>query len=377
MIAAWQKGRNKPPTGFLTAAQQQALLKEAAPALSRYDEQKKAEEEARAGTAVASPVASAPVPSQGAATGGRFDGRYSGGVSVGVPARMQAISVEIAGGRGSGMIEVPGCGVARFALAVSPSGDVAGQGATCAGAVPFTLQGRIEGDRLYLVFDHAGPYRGAQAHISRRTASAAAVAPGGQASPPDSSPTRGLANGTYTGGIVFDSWRVARLALQLTNGSGTGTVTQASCGVAPMTVRIDRSGNVTGELKYYSPSCNLVTGPITGRVDGKRLLLTVMSSEGGGGYTPREFVLTPGGSQTAAASPSLPSPDGLWRGSYSCGAARGSGATSGTAPFSLPLEVRLSNGEAFWNRRTSSTSDGGTLGLRLSINGNTATVTRS
>ena len=48
MIAAWQKARNQPATGFLNAAQQQALLKEAAPALSKYDEQKKAEEEAKA-----------------------------------------------------------------------------------------------------------------------------------------------------------------------------------------------------------------------------------------------------------------------------------------------------------------------------------------
>ena len=56
MIAAWQKARNQPATGFLTAAQQQALAKEAAPALSKFDEQKKAEEEAKARLAIASPA---------------------------------------------------------------------------------------------------------------------------------------------------------------------------------------------------------------------------------------------------------------------------------------------------------------------------------
>ena len=39
MIAHWQKARNQPATGFVTKAQQQALLKEAAAALSKYDEQ--------------------------------------------------------------------------------------------------------------------------------------------------------------------------------------------------------------------------------------------------------------------------------------------------------------------------------------------------
>ncbi len=67
MIQGWQRARNQPTTGFLTAAQQQALLGEAAPALSKYDDdQKKAEEArrkeeaaARARTA-ASPAAPAP-----------------------------------------------------------------------------------------------------------------------------------------------------------------------------------------------------------------------------------------------------------------------------------------------------------------------------
>ena len=47
MIAAWQKARNQPVTRFLNTAQQEALLKEAAPALSKHDEQKKAEKRPR------------------------------------------------------------------------------------------------------------------------------------------------------------------------------------------------------------------------------------------------------------------------------------------------------------------------------------------
>jgi hypothetical protein len=46
LITAWQKARNHPATGFLTGPQYQALLQEAAPAISKFDdEQKKIEEE--------------------------------------------------------------------------------------------------------------------------------------------------------------------------------------------------------------------------------------------------------------------------------------------------------------------------------------------
>jgi hypothetical protein len=46
-IAAWQKSRNEPTTGYLTGAQNQALLRDAAPAIARFDEEQKKLEEAR------------------------------------------------------------------------------------------------------------------------------------------------------------------------------------------------------------------------------------------------------------------------------------------------------------------------------------------
>jgi serine/threonine protein kinase/peptidoglycan hydrolase-like protein with peptidoglycan-binding domain len=77
MIAAWQKARNQPATGFLTGPQQQALLKEAAAAVSKYDDEqkkieddkkkaeddkKKAEEEVKAKAAAATAPAALPTP---------------------------------------------------------------------------------------------------------------------------------------------------------------------------------------------------------------------------------------------------------------------------------------------------------------------------
>ena len=62
MIAAWQRARLLPGTGYLVGSQHQALLKEAAAALSRYDEeqrkndeQKKAEEDAKTRAAATTP----------------------------------------------------------------------------------------------------------------------------------------------------------------------------------------------------------------------------------------------------------------------------------------------------------------------------------
>lgn len=63
MIQAWQKARNQPTTGFLSAAQQQALLSEAALALAKYDDDlKKAEAAARARAAAAPPPSPYPTP---------------------------------------------------------------------------------------------------------------------------------------------------------------------------------------------------------------------------------------------------------------------------------------------------------------------------
>jgi serine/threonine protein kinase len=47
MIANWQRGHSYPATSFLTGAQNQALLREAAPAVARFDDEQKKLEEAR------------------------------------------------------------------------------------------------------------------------------------------------------------------------------------------------------------------------------------------------------------------------------------------------------------------------------------------
>jgi hypothetical protein len=69
MIAGWQKARNDAATGFLTGAQNQALLREAAPAVARFDDEKrneeakkKVDEAAKAAPAAAASMPAVPVP---------------------------------------------------------------------------------------------------------------------------------------------------------------------------------------------------------------------------------------------------------------------------------------------------------------------------
>src|SRR5262249_10846770 len=94
MIAGWQKKAGAPATGFLTAAQRDQLLRGAAPAVARWDEeqmkieeQKKAHEEKKksdATQAAASVAPSSAPPSQAASapptppSNNAFDGTYSG-----------------------------------------------------------------------------------------------------------------------------------------------------------------------------------------------------------------------------------------------------------------------------------------------------------
>jgi peptidoglycan hydrolase-like protein with peptidoglycan-binding domain len=77
MIANWQRGHSYPATGFLTGAQSQALLREASPAVARFDDEQKKIEEAKKkadedkakaeAAAKAAPVPTAPVPQTAAA----------------------------------------------------------------------------------------------------------------------------------------------------------------------------------------------------------------------------------------------------------------------------------------------------------------------
>ncbi len=109
-IAAWQHSRNDPPTGFLTAAQQQALMTDGAAAIAKFDTQRKGGD-------------AADDRSDDKATGTTFDGKYAGMVNVSTGD--QPISTRVFNGRGSGSWKIEGCGKATYSLSIAPDGTAA------------------------------------------------------------------------------------------------------------------------------------------------------------------------------------------------------------------------------------------------------------
>ena len=121
MIANWQKARDLPATGFLTGPQQQALLREAAPAIARFnddqkkieDDRKKADEDAKAKAAAAaavpaptSPPAAASAPAAPIAPPAAPAGtvRWAGKVMCDFWPGPLPVSVTVTDGKGAGNV---------------------------------------------------------------------------------------------------------------------------------------------------------------------------------------------------------------------------------------------------------------------------------
>ena len=132
MIAGWQKSINEPATAFLTATQQQALLRQAAPAVARFEEEQKKADEARRKAEeeranVAKPVSR--------------DGLWCGSIDCKVAGRI-SLQGSLSGGSGT----LAGAG-ASFTLTVS--GDNATLGVqSFPGGGSGQLQGKASGRNL-------------------------------------------------------------------------------------------------------------------------------------------------------------------------------------------------------------------------------------
>ncbi len=164
MIGGWQKAKSQPATGFLTVAQQQALLNEAAPAVAKFDaeqkkieeDRKKAEEEAKAKAAAApapAPAATAPAPAAPVASdAAAYNGQYTGAMSFSDHSS-RSIAFSITDGVGTGTTLNPTCGPISGSVKISPAGDVTGTWTGYTGPCvkhSYTLTGRISGNQMTL-----------------------------------------------------------------------------------------------------------------------------------------------------------------------------------------------------------------------------------
>ena len=123
MIAAWQKARNRPPTGFLDGTQHDALMREAAPAVQKHDaeQKKKVEDDKKAAedgakakpptAGPAAPAAAAPaVPAAGPSGEVRWTGNFKCDLwaSSGIPITLALVngsaSQSFSGAAGTGTV---------------------------------------------------------------------------------------------------------------------------------------------------------------------------------------------------------------------------------------------------------------------------------
>ena len=143
MIAAWQRARQHPATGYLTAAESQALLREAKPAEAASRP---------APAAAAAPPAAGP----SAVTAGSYAGSLSGSATGGGSPSLPPVETQLnlAGRQLTGRLVHPICGSLPVSLAVDPAGAISGtlrlyEASNCT-ANPASAHGRLAGGSLSL-----------------------------------------------------------------------------------------------------------------------------------------------------------------------------------------------------------------------------------
>jgi len=268
MITAWQKARNQPETGFLTAAQQQALLKEAAPAVSKFDDELKQAAEAR-------PQALAAIPA--AMTTTAADGLWRGTYAC-APKTNLSINLEVRIANGVGYWPAPSTGPANdhtVGIRVSVGKDrVTAIRTRVASSVVSVgeLSGSLDGNSI-------------RATGSEQSTAVGRLCTLALTRVPEAAPTAGPYDGTYVGDfIVGADQRRLVIRLSITNGRGAGTMTTAGCNPSLLSMLISATGELSGEVDF---NC-ILAGPsqltgllnISGRPDGSLLLLDFWNTRG-------------------------------------------------------------------------------------------------
>lgn len=283
MIAGWQRKSGATATGYFTMAQRDALLRAAAPAIARWDEDRKKAELAK----IAPPVDAPPVPlptaaapsvpqppsSRAASTAGAYDGTYSG-ASLYARERL-TMMVRIDRGGGAGTITALGCEDSSFTMTVAATGEISGRGdlvcpvdaVAVAPVGPFTVGGRASGSTLALTLTTSrGP---SVAFTLQPSRSVAAAAP-----PPRIDRAAARFDGLY-GGVHLGSRSLDRFSVRLDvrSGAGTGMLSAPGCAAMPFAVSISPTGTLTGTVDLKCPiTPDLVgTAGISGTVDSRRV----------------------------------------------------------------------------------------------------------
>jgi hypothetical protein len=290
MIAAWQKARRLAPTGFLTAPQQRALLKEGATAVAKYDEQKNAEEQARTPTAVAvslsTPLAApvAPPAPEGSAAAVVEGGSYRGAVSNGPTVARMSVSLQVANGHGVGALVSPGCQPSQFVVSVSSAGAINGDvyfncivanggsgGVIHAG--DFKITGGYQGNEILLNFRSAR--NSFNTRLAAKDPPVVAAVPVVAATPAAATPSAASSDGWWRGaytcgpGSNLSPPFAIPLELWVSNGSAIwkGTGSWAATVVGTLEIRLIVSGSSVSVTRTFGVGLSS-QGTLSGHYDG-------------------------------------------------------------------------------------------------------------
>lgn len=223
-----------------------------------------------------------------------------------------------------------------------------------------------------------------QNHVDEeaRTRGAVSTSPPLVALPVSASPSETAAGAQYDGSYeaIVQSTRL-RVSLLIANGRGVGVLSVPGCQESRFVASVSAMGAISGEVDF---NCVATVGgstipaglfKITGEYQRGAIRLDFRSQR-----SSFRTQLAAAVSPPMASAPAVAPADGVWRGEYSCSAAIGSSisASNNAPPFTIPLELRVSNGSAIWkSTRSWAVADGGTLEIRLVVNGNSVSVTRS
>lgn len=120
----------------------------------------------------------------------------------------------------------------------------------------------------------------------------ATVAATGAAPPVPAGPFEGQYHGglslTTTG---ISAYSMREIELRVAGGVGTGTVTSKACGPSTISLTIDPSGTVRGEIDVLTNSCAPRRTTVEGKVEGERLVLQIEFKSNSGPSRPIDFTL--------------------------------------------------------------------------------------
>jgi hypothetical protein len=208
-----------------------------------------------------------------------------------------------------------------------------------------------------------------------RTRTAAAVPSPPTAAPPEAAAVAGAGfdgsyGGSYTqfgGGGAGGAASLRSVSIRIAGATGTGTVTHPACGSAPISIRVSRTGEISGAVVVPDPVCGPIQGSFTGRVANGQLEFAVVAPGARG-----TGILTRGATAPAVPAAAAPSTaatpgaaaanpfDGTYSGTLSQGnnsavtmairsvsiriaGATGTGTVTHSACGSTPVSLRISS----------------------------------